>query len=369
MRLVDVIRRSGTGAGSQSTPSQAGAAASQSNVLRVEAPGQRSRVVTSEADGLEALAAVCRQRMVATTGANAESSRSHLLLSFRLGANGNGPRLVLADLAGSERLPPDASLERQRESSAINSSLSALGRCVATLASDPSPTSSASSSSTSSSEVFVPFRESKLTRLLQDSLGGGSYVLLVATLSASEAPSESVSTMRFASRLRSMQLRPTTTVSAPAPAFTSPVAAPAPSSPQSPLPAPALRLVARKKGERVALTTPERRLRSKLAARLADASPGTLLDLLAASAASAVSATEAAPKQPLPFSPTSRQPAGLAATPKTPTAAARPAAAAAAPPARTPTTYDMHGRRVQTTPQQQHSQQRPRALTALGGGL
>lgn len=78
--------------------------------------------------------------------------------------------LNLVDLAGSERLKKSAS-EGQRKTEAlhINSSLTALGKVVMAL--DPS-----------SGLTHVPYRDSKLTRLLQNSLGGNSFTVLLATV-------------------------------------------------------------------------------------------------------------------------------------------------------------------------------------------
>ena len=105
----------------------------------------------------------------------------------------------LVDLAGSEKW--DTKKERHMQTdhlselTNINLSLYTLGRCIAALAKN------AKSSADNFALSHVPFRESKLTRLLQDSLGGNSKTMLIATLSpASDCLEETVSTLRFADR-------------------------------------------------------------------------------------------------------------------------------------------------------------------------
>jgi len=138
-----------------------------------------------------------------------ECSRSHSLFQVvveqtRISDGAEGERILkskfnLVDLAGSEKWDTKKELAIQTahlsELTNINLSLYTLGRCIAALAKnakskvDDGPTS------------HVPFRESKLTRLLQDSLGGNSKTLLIATLSpASDCLEESISTLRFADR-------------------------------------------------------------------------------------------------------------------------------------------------------------------------
>ncbi len=89
------------------------------------------------------------------------------------------------DLAGSERLKRTGAMgERQREGISINSGLLALGNVIHALS------SSSSSSSSNSLERHVPYRESKLTRLLQDSLGGNSKTLMLACISPTHADAQ-----------------------------------------------------------------------------------------------------------------------------------------------------------------------------------
>merc|ERR1719221_1408035 len=94
-------------------------------------------------------------------------------------------QLSLVDLAGCECLKRSGALgSTARESATINQSLLTLGRVITSLV---------------QSSPHVPYRDSKLTRLLQDSLGGGSKTLIVATVSpARENIEETVSTLHYA---------------------------------------------------------------------------------------------------------------------------------------------------------------------------
>lgn len=105
-------------------------------------------------------------------------------------------KLNLVDLAGSERQSKTgATGERLREATKINLSLSALGNVISALVDGRSK--------------YVPYRDSKLTRLLQDSLGGNTRTLMVACLSpADNNYEESLSTLRYANRAKSIQNRP-----------------------------------------------------------------------------------------------------------------------------------------------------------------
>mgnify|MGYP003387264950 CR=1 FL=1 len=120
-----------------------------------------------------------QNRHVGATNMNRESSRSHavFLLSIKstaLNAENNTKRSVtskfsLIDLAGSERhKDTNASGERLKEASQINKSLSTLGNVIKSLA-DRSTLAVSSSN-------YIPYRDSKLTFLLRDSLGGNSKV-------------------------------------------------------------------------------------------------------------------------------------------------------------------------------------------------
>ncbi|KAG0179187.1 hypothetical protein DFQ28_002380 [Apophysomyces sp. BC1034] len=102
-------------------------------------------------------------------------------------------KLSFVDLAGSERLKRTASEgDRRKEGIYINAGLLALGNVISTLSSDR--------------PAYVPYRDSKLTRLLQDSLGGNSQTLMIACISPAEADLiETVNTLKYASRARSIK--------------------------------------------------------------------------------------------------------------------------------------------------------------------
>ncbi|WCJ32014.1 Kinesin-like protein KIN-14R [Euphorbia peplus] len=140
-------------------------------------------------------------RAVGSNNVNEHSSRSHCMLSVMVKAKNlmNGEctnsKLWLVDLAGSERLAKtDAQGERLKEAQNINRSLSALGDVIYALATKSS---------------HIPYRNSKLTHLLQDSLGGDSKTLMFVQISPSEQDlSETVSSLNFATRVRGVELGP-----------------------------------------------------------------------------------------------------------------------------------------------------------------
>lgn len=138
-------------------------------------------------------------RATACTNLNEHSSRSHALLIITVSgfntATGNRTqgKLNLVDLAGSERIGKSgAEGSRLREAQCINKSLSALGDVINALRSKHS---------------HVPFRNSRLTYLLQDSLNGDSKTLMMVQVSPLAANmSESVCSLKFAQRVRSVEL-------------------------------------------------------------------------------------------------------------------------------------------------------------------
>jgi kinesin family protein C1 len=151
---------------------------------------------------LEALMGVAaRSRSVASTKMNSQSSRSHSVFMLNLhgyneetGAEVSGA-LNLCDLAGSERLDrsgASSDAKRLRETQAINKSLSCLGDVFNALATGAS---------------HVPYRNSKLTYLLQDCLSGDGKALMFVNLSPTTASSnESLCSLRFAQRVNQVEL-------------------------------------------------------------------------------------------------------------------------------------------------------------------
>ncbi|KAG8907187.1 hypothetical protein FRB99_005159 [Tulasnella sp. 403] len=110
------------------------------------------------------------------------------------------------DLAGSERLKRTAAVgDRIKEGISINSGLLALGNVISALG-DPSRARSLAPNA--SGHIHVPYRDSKLTRLLQDSLGGNSHTLMIACVSPAEwNAAETVNTLKYANRARNIKNR------------------------------------------------------------------------------------------------------------------------------------------------------------------
>jgi kinesin family protein 5 len=138
-------------------------------------------------------------RMVTSTNMNAESSRSHSIFLITIqqrntetGAQKTG-NLYLVDLAGSEKVgKTGASGQTLEEAKKINKSLSALGMVINAL--------------TDSKIKHIPYRDSKLTRILQESLGGNSRTTLIINCSPSSYnEAETLSTLRFGIRAKSIK--------------------------------------------------------------------------------------------------------------------------------------------------------------------
>lgn len=147
-----------------------------------------------------------KSRTVAATNMNSESSRSHAVFTITLtcsvfdsdaGVTGEKvSKMSLVDLAGSERAVKTGAVgERLKEGSNINKSLTTLGLVISKLAD--------SAAGKSKSDQFVPYRDSVLTWLLKDNLGGNSKTVMVATISpAADNYDESLSTLRYADRAK-----------------------------------------------------------------------------------------------------------------------------------------------------------------------
>ncbi|CAN1745775.1 Kinesin-like protein KIN-14L [Linum perenne] len=154
--------------------------------------------VTSTSDVLKLMKLGEVNRVVSYTAMNNRSSRSHSVLTVHvLGKDESGANLRgclhLVDLAGSERVDKsEVTGDRLKEAQYINKSLSCLGDVVTALAQKNS---------------HIPYRNSKLTLLLQDSLGGHAKTLMFAHVSPEEdSLSETVSTLKFAQRVSMVEL-------------------------------------------------------------------------------------------------------------------------------------------------------------------
>lgn len=159
--------------------------------------------VQSAQQAMDMLRRGSANRRVADTNMNSESSRSHCVLTCVIESkttDENGftnvlsSRLNLVDLAGSERQKSSGAVGgRLREASSINRSLSTLGLVIMSL----------TDAQHGRKGKHVPYRDSKLTFLLQDSLGGNSKTVMIANVNPSQSNlHETVSTLRFARRAK-----------------------------------------------------------------------------------------------------------------------------------------------------------------------
>ncbi|KAL9642704.1 hypothetical protein ABK040_009783 [Willaertia magna] len=159
------------------------------------------RPIDSESDLNDILDEGTSRRTVGETKMNAVSSRSHgvLVLSMEQkdktdeeGFSMRSNKIHLIDLAGSERASATEAVgDRLKEGAKINLSLSSLGNVINALVKKAN---------------FVPYRNSKLTRLLKDSIGGNSYTLLISCISPADVNAEeSLSTLYFADRCKQIR--------------------------------------------------------------------------------------------------------------------------------------------------------------------
>lgn len=164
-------------------------------------PGIVEAKVENIKQAWDVLQAGSNARAVGSNNVNERSSRSHCMLCTMVRAKNlvndecTMSKLWLVDLAGSERLAKtEVQGERLKEAQNINRSLSALGDVISCLANKSS---------------HIPYRNSKLTHLLQDSLGGDSKTLMLVQISPSEHDiGETLSSLNFATRVRGVELGP-----------------------------------------------------------------------------------------------------------------------------------------------------------------
>ena len=162
-------------------------------------PGLTQMPVATLRDVEELFGVAESNRAVASTSMNEHSSRSHMMLTISVVsenvANGSVQRgkLNLVDLAGSERINKSGAAGVQlKEAQNINKSLSALGDVIAARA---------------SKQAHIPFRNSTLTHLLQDSLSKDSKTLMICCISPLlDSAEETYCSLNFASRVRSVEL-------------------------------------------------------------------------------------------------------------------------------------------------------------------
>ena len=160
-----------------------------------------SVIVRGVKDTEKMLFAGLKNRKTGETAMNADSSRSHSIFTIYIETAEDSKvqgekqkikagKLNLVDLAGSERQSKtQAQGIRLEEAKSINLSLSALGNVIKALV--------------TGGQTFIPYRDSKLTRLLQDSLGGNTKTVMIAALSPADYNyEETLSTLRYADRAK-----------------------------------------------------------------------------------------------------------------------------------------------------------------------
>lgn len=164
-------------------------------------PNLHSVLCKSVDDMLNVMNIGNKNRTTGFTNMNEHSSRSHAVFVIKIemaevdSSSIKVGVLNLVDLAGSERQSKTgATAERLKEASKINRALSSLGNVISALA-EKSP--------------HVPYRDSKLTRLLQDSLGGNSKTIMISCIGPSEYNyNETLTTLRYANRAKTIQNKP-----------------------------------------------------------------------------------------------------------------------------------------------------------------
>ncbi|KAJ1728818.1 hypothetical protein LPJ61_003837, partial [Coemansia biformis] len=178
--------------------------------------GVERKPVQNGYDILELLHQGALSRTTASTDMNRTSSRSHAIFtiylrqhdhrSLALHASDGGmsmtSKMHFVDLAGSERIKrTGAAGDRAKEGISINAGLLALGNVISALG-----TAAPGGQQQPKRPSHIPYRDSKLTRLLQDSLGGNSQTLMLACISPSDSNSqESLNTIRYANRARNIR--------------------------------------------------------------------------------------------------------------------------------------------------------------------
>ncbi|XP_023644849.1 kinesin-like protein KIN-7C, mitochondrial isoform X1 [Capsella rubella] len=166
--------------------------------------GIKDEVVLSPAHALSLIASGEEHRHVGSNNVNLFSSRSHTMFTLTIESSPHGKgddgedvtlsQLHLIDLAGSESSKTEITGQRRKEGSSINKSLLTLGTVISKL--------------TDSKAVHIPYRDSKLTRLLQSTLSGHGRVSLICTITpASSTSEETHNTLKFAQRCKHVEIK------------------------------------------------------------------------------------------------------------------------------------------------------------------
>ncbi|KAJ9593686.1 hypothetical protein L9F63_014734 [Diploptera punctata] len=171
----------------------------------IHIPGLTEVPVTCQEDTIKCLIQGSASRATGATAMNAQSSRSHAIFTINIHQQKKDApntsmtaKFHLVDLAGSERSKKTkATGERFKEGVNINRGLLALGNVISALGKE------------STQKNYISYRDSKLTRLLQDSLGGNSVTLMIACVSPADYNlEETLSTLRYADRAKKIKNKP-----------------------------------------------------------------------------------------------------------------------------------------------------------------
>jgi kinesin family member 18/19 len=172
-------------------------------VLGVVPAGLTHLRVTSARDILRLLDDGNARRKTERTDANSRSSRSHAVLEVHVRRTRRNHykarqllgKLALVDLAGSERAAETNNIgQKLRDGANINRSLLALANCINALG------------KATGGRAYVPYRNSKLTRLLKDGLSGNSRTVMIATVAAaSDQYNHSINTLKYADRAKEIK--------------------------------------------------------------------------------------------------------------------------------------------------------------------
>ncbi|KAF7837560.1 myosin-6-like isoform X2 [Senna tora] len=166
--------------------------------------GIKEEVVLSPAHALSLIATGEEHRHVGSNNFNLVNSRSHTIFTLTIESSSHGEdtgeedvilsHLHLIDLAGSESSKTETTGLRRKEGSYINKSLLTLGTVISKL--------------TDGKAIHIPYRDSKLTRLLQSSLSGHGQISLICTVTPTSSSSEEThNTLKFASRSKHVEIK------------------------------------------------------------------------------------------------------------------------------------------------------------------
>ena len=163
-------------------------------------PGLKEAPVQSAQQALEVILSGNTRRTMASTRSNEFSSRSHAIVQIQLERvpdDKSKPaltsKLSIVDLAGSEKEQATVHRKQRQEGTNINQSLLALAQCIKSL-------------TRGKGKKFVPYRDSKLTRLLKDSLGGNAKTVMICCVTTSFMYyDETLSTLKYATQARKIR--------------------------------------------------------------------------------------------------------------------------------------------------------------------